>query len=116
MDYWKYTENFELVLYFSRRVAVKPSEPVFEELQKSNPALDTDSLLDIYSDLKNKYKVDLVKYEKLKNATLVTDYIRIPEDEDFIDNVKAFEKNDFFVEWSKSSKALIDKTLVQMIR
>jgi hypothetical protein len=113
MEY-TYNEKFELVLYFSRRVAPKPSEPIFEEVQKVNPHSDMDGVLDIYSELKNKYVEDMKKYEKIKSDSIVEDYIRIPEDENLIATVKEFEKNNFFVEWSKASKRLIDNALVQM--
>ena len=52
----EYTEKFELVLYYNRRAVVKPCEPSYEELQNNNPGLTTDDLLDLFSDLKNKYK------------------------------------------------------------
>lgn len=112
----EYTEKFELVLYYNRRAVVKPSEPVYEEIQKNNPALDVDNLLDLYSDLKNRYKEDIKKYAKVSNDSIVSDYVRIPEDENFIDMVKAFEKNDFFVEWDKTSKKLIDSTFVKLLK
>jgi len=112
----EYIEDFELVLYYNRRAVVKPFEPVYDELQKNNPALDTDNLLDLYSDLKNKYKEDMKKYAKVCNDSIVSDYVRIPEDKNFIDKVKAFEKNDFFVEWDKSSKKLIDNTFVKLLK
>lgn len=112
----EYTENFELVLYYNRRAVVKPSEPVYEELHENNPALDTDNLLDLYSNLKNKYKIDMKKYAKVSNDSIVSDYIRVPEDEKFIDNVKAFEQNDFFVDWDKNSKKLIDTTFVKLLK
>ena len=112
----EYTNIFELVLYFNRRAVVKPSEPVFEEIQKSNPSLTTDEILDIYSDLKNKYKEDMKKYEKTKNDSILEDYVRITEDENFIENVKEFEKNTFFVDWLKNSRKLIDETFVKMLR
>jgi hypothetical protein len=112
----EYTNIFELVLYFNRRAVVKPSEPVFEAIQKDNPSLDTDAVLDIYSDLKNKYKEDMKKYEKIKNESTVEDYIRIADDENFIENVKEFEANDFFIDWQKSSKKLIDETFVKILK
>ena len=112
----EYTEIFELVLYYNRRAVVKPSEPVYEEIQNNNPALDIDTLLDLYSDLKNKYKEDIRKYSKVSNDSIVSDYVRIAEDENFIDSVKTFEKNDFFIEWSKTSKKLIDNTFVKILK
>lgn len=116
MTEFKYTETFELVLYFNRRAVVKPSEPDFETIQKANSTLDMDGVLDIYSDLKNKYNEDMKKYEKIRNDSIVSDYIRIPEDENFIETVKEFEKNNFFVEWQKGSKRLIDETFVKLLK
>jgi hypothetical protein len=112
----EYTEKFEIVLYYKRRAVVKPSEPNYNNLQISNPALDTDQLLDLYSDLKNKYKEDMKNYEKVKTDSILEDYVRIPEDEHFIEKVKTFEKNGFFIEWNKTSKKLIDNTFVKMLK
>jgi hypothetical protein len=112
----EYTENFEIVLYYKRRAVVKPSEPNYNNLQISNPALDTDQLLDLYSDLKNKYKEDIKKYEQSKNDSILEDHVRIPEDEHFIEKVKNFEKNRFFIEWEKTSKKLIDNTYLKLLK
>jgi hypothetical protein len=113
----EYTEMFDVVLYFNRRVFVKPKEPVFEDIQKSNPTLDTDNILDIYSDLNKKYKNDLEKYEMLENKDLiVTGCVLIPEDEHFIKNYRSIEKDDFFVEWTDSSKNIINSTISNLLR
>ena len=111
-----YTENFEIVLYYKRKAVVKPSEPNYTELQIFNSDLDTDELLDLYSDLKNKYKEDMKKYEKAKNDSILEDHVRIPEDEHFIEKVKNFEKNRFFIEWEKTSKKLIDNTYLKLLK
>jgi hypothetical protein len=107
---------FELVLYFTRRVTVKPTEPKFETIKKYNPNLDDDSLLDIFSDLKNKYEKNLEKYEKNKNESTITDFVLIIENEDFYNKIKEFEKNDFFLNWTSNSKRLIDETLVRFTK
>jgi hypothetical protein len=112
----EYTENFEIVLYYKRRAVVKPSEPNYTELQILNLDLSTDELLDLYSDLKNKYKEDMKKYEKIKDNSVLNDHVRIPEDEHFIEEVRKFEKNGFFIEWSKTSKKLIDNTFLKFIK
>lgn len=112
----EYTEIFELVLYYNRRAVVKPSEPRFEEIQINNPALETDDLLDIYSDLKNKYKEDMIKYEKTKNDSVVSEFVRIPEDETFFEKVKEIENKSYFIEWHKTSKKLIDETFVKLLK
>ena len=110
------TRIFELVLYFTRRVMIKPIEPKFETIKKYNPTLDNDNLLDIFSDLRNKYKKNLEKYEQTKNESTITDFVLIIENEDFYKKVKEFEKNDFFVEWTDNSKRLIDETLVRFAK
>jgi hypothetical protein len=112
----EYTETFELVLYFNRRAVVKPSEPIFESIQKENSTIDMDSALDIYSDLKNKYKIDMIKYERIRNDSVISDYVRIPEDDNFIETIKSFEKEGFFVSWQKGSKRLIDETFVNLLK
>jgi hypothetical protein len=112
----EYTETFELVLYFNRRAVVTPSEPIFESIQKENSTIDMDSALDIYSDLKNKYKIDMIKYERIRNDSVISDYVRIPEDDNFIETIKSFEKEGFFVSWQKGSKRLIDETFVNLLK
>ena len=112
----EYTETFELVLYYNRRAVVKPSEPVFENLQSTNLDLDTDGVLDLYSDLKNKYNADRKVYEKVKNDSIISEYVRIPEDANFIEKVKEIEKEPFFIEWKKNSKRLIDETFVKLLK
>ena len=111
-----YTNVFELVLYYERRAVVKPSEPTYEEIQKNNPALETDDLLDLYNDLIKRHKEDMKIYEKTKNDSVVTEFVRIPEDETFIERVKSIEKEPYFIEWEKTSKKLIDSTFVKLLK
>lgn len=56
-------------------------------------------------------KFDLVLYYNRKNVenTIISDFIFIPEDENFIKNIKEFEKNIFFLDWSKASKNIINQ-------
>ena len=112
----EHTEIFEIVLCYTRKAVVKPSEPEFEAIQKSNPKLDIDNVLDIYSELKNKYKADLAKYEINKSDVIISDFILILEDENFMKKVKDFEKNNFFIEWEKSSKKIINETIVNILK
>lgn len=112
----EYTENFELVLYYNRRAVAKPSEPSYEELSIDNINLEMNDLLDLYSNLKKKYNKDVIDYEKNRNDSIISSYVRIPEDDNFIKAVKKFEKNDFFVEWEKTSKKLIDETFVKLLK
>ena len=107
--------NFDIILYYTRTVAVKPIEPSFPLLKSTNPELSMDELLDIYSALKVKYNKKLSKYEAVKNDSVVTAYTFITEDENFMENAKKFEKNDFFVEWSKDSEKLINQTIVNIL-
>jgi len=112
----EYTEKFELVLYYNRKISVKPIDVDFEAIKKSNPNLCVDQLLDIYSDCKNKYKEDIIKYENNRNDSVISDFVLIPENESFFIKVKEFEKNNFFVEWNKSSKKLIDETIINILK
>lgn len=112
----EYNEIFELVLYYNRRAVVKPHELKFEDIQQDNLNMSVDEQLDLYSKNKEQYKEDLIQYEMVKNDSIVSDYVRITEDEKFIENVKNFEKNDFFIKWNKSSKKLIDVTFVKLLK
>lgn len=58
-------------------------------------------------------KFDLVLYYNRKNVEngIISDFIFVPEDENFLNNVKSFEKNIFFLEWSKVSKKIINEKL-----
>jgi len=108
----EYNETFDVVLYFKRRVFVKPIEPVFSDIQKENPNLDTDGALDLYSVLNKKYKEDLEKYEKIQNKDLiVTGCALIPEDNNFVKNLHKIEGDGFFVSWDKKSSDLIVDTI-----
>lgn len=113
----EYNEIFDVVLYFKRKIFAKPIEPVFGEIQKSNPNLDTDGVLDLYSELNRKYKDDLEKYEKIENKdVIVTGCALIPEDCNFIKNYRSIEKDDFFVEWDKKSKKMIEETISKLLK
>lgn len=112
----EYTEIFDVVLYFNRKVFLKPKEPVFEEIQKSNPTLNTDNILDLYSELIKRYKIDLEEYELKNKDFIVTGCVLIPEDENFIKNYSSIEKDDFFVEWTESSKNIIDNIISNLLR
>lgn len=112
----EYTENFELVLYYTRRAVVKPTEPVYNNIQNDNIDFTSDQLLDLYSELKNKFREDMITYEKVKNDSIVSDYVRISEDITFIEKIKEFEKNDFFIGWEKNTKNLINNTFVKLLK
>ena len=108
----EYNEIFDVVLYFKRKVFVAPKEPVFSYLQKENPDLNTDGILDLYSELNRKYKEDIVKYEKIENKGLiVTGCALIPEDNNFVKNCNKIENDGFFIEWDKKSNDLIIDTI-----
>jgi hypothetical protein len=108
----EYNETFDVVLYFKRRIFVTPKEPVFGDIKKENPNLNTDGILDLYSELNRKYKEDIEKYEKLENKDLiVTGCVLIPEDNDFVKNCKKNENDGFFVEWDKKSQKIIIDTI-----
>jgi hypothetical protein len=109
------TSNFDIILYYTRTVTVKPVEPSFSLLMSTNPELSMDELLDIYSALKAKYTKKLTEYEAMKTDSLVSTYTFISEDENFMENVKNFEKNDFFVEWSKESERIINQAIVNIL-
>lgn len=112
----EYTEVFDIVLYFNRKVFVKPIEPVFTEIQKANPALNIDDILDIYSDLNNKYKEDVYKYDRLENKDIiVTGCALIPEDKNFISNCQKIEADEFFVKWEKKSYDIIKETIKKLL-
>jgi hypothetical protein len=111
-----YFEEFELVLYYNRRTVIKPTEPVFEEIKKNNPNLSTDQLLDLFTDLKNKYKKDLERYEKNKDKSVVECFVRFPSNSELPDKVRDFEEKDFFIEWSKESKSLINNTMMNLFK
>jgi len=112
----EYTEIFDIVLYFNRKVFVKPKKTTFLELQKNNPMLNIDEILDIFSDLNIKYEKDLNSHESLENKDLVISAcVLIPEDKNFIKNCKLIEKDSFFIEWTKSSKKLMDETIVKLL-
>jgi hypothetical protein len=112
----EYNEIFELVLYFDRRAVSKPNKPSFEDIRNSNPALNYDDLLDIYSEFKNKYKSDMIRYEKIKNDAIVPDFVRISADEEFMEKIKKFEKNNFFIKWDECSQKLINETFMKLTK
>jgi hypothetical protein len=109
----EYSEVFDVILNYTRKVVVKPTEPTFESVKTANPDFNIDNLLDVFSDLKQEYNKKLEKYEE--NDTVVTSFVFITEDENFMKNVKNFEKNDFFIHWTDSAKKLINHTLSSLV-
>lgn len=109
-------ENFELVLYYTRRVVAKPLEPDFLQIQIDHPEFTTDEALDYFSGLKDKYKEELKNWENIKDDSTIKCFIRFREDKKFIENIKKFEKNPFFVEWLENSKKLIDETFLKFLK
>jgi hypothetical protein len=102
----EYDEIFEIVLYYKRSIIEKPIKPIFKELQLSNPTLNTNDVLDIYSKSLNTYKEELSQL-KIMEDKILTGYVFVKEDENFMSNVKKFEENDFFIEWENDTKETI---------
>lgn len=112
----EFNETFDIVLYFIRNTVVKPIEPTYQSVVEANPGYIMDDILDIYSDLLNKYKEDIEKYNSTKNLNhIVESYVFITGDRKFSENVKNFEKNDFFIKWTESSKATIKETINSLV-
>lgn len=107
-------EKWDVVLYYTRKINVPPIEPIFEDVKKSNPNLTIDEMLDIFSELKLNYQKELSYYENNKIDGTSSSFVFFPCDETFIDNVKNFEKNNFFIEWAKNSKELIKDTIIKL--
>lgn len=107
------SEVFDVVLYYNRKISVKPSMPKFENLYNKNSNMTIDELLDNFSDMKKKFENDLYKY--VENGDTIYSYVFIKENENFIKNVKEFENNDFFVSWSESSKTLIKEISLNIL-
>lgn len=110
----EYNEIFDVILNYNRKAIVKPIEPTFESVKTANSNFSVDDLLDVYSDLKNEYNSKLAKYEDIKTDDIITSYVFISEDDEFMKNVKDFEKNDFFIKWTDSAKKLINETLIKI--
>ena len=111
----EYNEIFDVVLYYKRKVFVKPTEPIFGDVQKENTNLDTDGVLDLYSVLSRKYKEDLKKYESVENKGMtVLASVLIPEDDNFIENYLSIENDLHFIEWDKNSEKLIKSTVSKL--
>lgn len=105
------TRKIDIVLYYTRNAMVKPSEPKFEDIQKIHPDLDINSLLDIFSNNLNNYKKNIIRFNDYNDHNITSEFILITEDDNFIENVKKFEKNDFFIEWAKNSINVISETI-----
>lgn len=110
----EYNVIFDIVLYFSRKEVIKPTEPSFNNIREENPEYSMDNLLDAYSELKKKHKKDLIVYDSIKNNEIIEDRIFIPEDSTFEENVRKFEKNEFFVNWNEKTKILIEKVIEEI--
>lgn len=109
----EYNENFEIVLYYNRSIISKPIKPSFENVKSSNPKLNTNELLDIYSKLLNKYKEELSRLKQMEDI-IVSSYVFIEEDKNFISNVKKFEENEFFIEWEDDTKKIIKEVILNL--
>lgn len=107
----EYNVIFDIVLYFSRKEIIKPIEPSFNNIREENPELIMDELLDMYSELRKKYKEDLIVYENTNSNEIVVDSTLFPEDETFEENVRKFEKNEFFIDWNEKTKLLINRII-----
>jgi hypothetical protein len=101
----------DIVLYYTRTAIAEPSEPKFDDVKKSYPDIDTDSLLDIFSNKLKNYKKNLAIFENYKDNNVLSEFVLIAEDENFIENVQNFQKNEFFIDWTKNSKNLISETI-----
>jgi len=105
------TRKIDIVLYYTRKAVVAPIEPKFENLKNIYPDLDNNSLLDIFSNNIKKYKKNLARFEDYNDDNIISDFVLIAENDNFIAKVKKFEKNAFFIEWNKNSKNLISETI-----
>jgi len=104
----EYTETFELVLYYNRRAVVKPSEPVFEQIQSTNLDLDTDGVLDLYSDLKNKYKVDMKRLRMIQSYLNMYVFLKMLIS---LKRLKRLKKNLISLNGRKHQRNLLTKPL-----
>jgi hypothetical protein len=109
----EYNENFEIVLYYNCSIISKPIKPSFEDVKSSNPKLNTNQILDIYSKLLNKYKEEISQLKQMDDI-IVSSYIFIEEDKNFMSNVKKFEENEFFIEWQDDTKKIIKEVLLNL--
>jgi len=100
-----------IVLYYKRKETIKPIEPSFNNIREENPDYTMDNLLDKYSELKKKHKEDLIVYEKTKTDNIVEGTIIIPEDDFLVENIRKFERNEFFIDWNENSKRLINDVI-----
>jgi len=109
-------QTWDIVLYYKRKVADTPSEPSFNSIQTNNPYLTMDELLDLYSESKKNYQEELSKcnVEDIANKDTISSFIFFPHDDYFIENVKNFEKNSFFIEWSKHTKNIINDMIIKL--
>lgn len=109
-------EKFDIVLYYTRNTIVAPVEPSYQSVVDANPGCKIDDVLDIYSNILSQYKKDIEKYNDEKHLNKVIEsYVFIPEDEKFIENVHAFEKNNFFIGWTESSMITIKDIIKDLI-
>lgn len=111
---YEINEKWDVVLYYTRLANVPPTEPDFNTLRQENPDFTIDQLLDIFSKLKTKYLEDLEEYKSNDVGGTINGFVFFPFDKTFINNVKNFEKNKFFVEWTKSTKKHITETIIKL--
>ena len=111
---YEINEELDIVLYYTRNLKVSPKEPNFNNIRQENPDFTIDQLLDIYSKLKSKYLEELDIFNSTNTGGTITEFIFFPFNKTFIDNVKKFEKNDFFIEWSSNTKKLITETIIKL--
>lgn len=107
-------ENWDIVLYYTRYICTPPIEPNFDDIKKSNPNLSINELLDIFSEHKSNYQKELLNYENNKIDGTSSSFVFFPLDDTFINNVKNFEKNSFFIDWNKRSKDIINETIINL--
>lgn len=107
-------ESWDVVLYYIRTITTPPVEPKFEDVKQKYAYLNTDELLDVFSELKSHYQKELVEYEKIKVEGTIQKTVFFTYDKYFVNNVKNFEKNSFFVQWTDSSKEHIKETIIKL--
>jgi len=107
---------FQCVLYYKRLTVVPPPKPsVVKMVDFNSPSSydDYDTILDRYNESIRKYKKILNEYEKIKDNSVTNSFVMFYEDENFIKNVKEFEKNEFFIEWDSHSEEIIKNRMMK---
>ena len=102
--------KFQLVLYYKQRVVIggKPSLDTMITVKKKfagfdiNDSDEMDALLDEYS--KNKKEVG--------REEILSTWVLVYDDEDFIENVLKIEQDESFVEWDERAINIIKQKIL----